>query len=82
MEELRESFENQLIYLYDEKLHYEKKLGSSDPKEIVTKFRELEKQLIYLYNIKEKYHKVSSTELKISEIKNVFVEKSRWERSF
>jgi len=81
MEELKESFENQLIYLYDEKLQYENKLGSSDPKEIVSKFKDLENQLIYLYGIKEKYQKVPSHELKITEIKNVFIEKNRWKGS-
>ncbi|TGL63946.1 hypothetical protein EHQ58_00860 [Leptospira ognonensis] len=77
MEELKESFENQLIYLYDEKTHFENQLGFSDPKEIVSKFKELENELNYLYGIKERYRKVPSTELKITSIKNVFVEKSR-----
>lgn len=77
MEELKESFENQLIYLYQEKEHLEDKLGSSDPRELVTKFNDLEKELIYLYRIKEHYKKIPSQELKISEIKNVFIENSR-----
>jgi hypothetical protein len=81
MEELKESFENQLICLYDEKLQFEKKLGSSDPKEIVSKFKELENELIYLYGIKERFHKVPSSSLNITQIKNVFIEKSRWNGS-
>ncbi|MDZ4726593.1 MAG: hypothetical protein SH817_10575 [Leptospira sp.] len=77
MEELKESFENQLIYLYDEKLLLEQKLGTSDPKEIVLKFSELEKELIHLYGLKENYRKVPATNVSITDIKNVFIEKNR-----
>ncbi len=77
MDELKESFESQLIYLYDEKNLLENRLGFSDPSNIVAKFKSLEKDLQYLYGIKERYRKVPAKELKITEIKNVFVEKSR-----
>jgi hypothetical protein len=77
MEELKENFENQLIYLYKEKENFENKLGSSDPKDIVKKFNELELELGSLYRIKEKFRKVPSSELNITEIRNVFVERSR-----
>ncbi|GBF49341.1 hypothetical protein LPTSP4_08520 [Leptospira ryugenii] len=77
MEELIESFENQLIYLYDEKLQLEKGLGTSDPKEIVGQFKQLEQELVRLYGIKERYKKVPSKEITISDIKNVFIDKNR-----
>jgi hypothetical protein len=77
MEELKESFENQLIYLYDEKMQFENKLGTSDPKDIVAKFKNLESELMHLYGIKDKFKKVSASQINVTNIKNVFIDKNR-----
>ncbi|MDF3821338.1 hypothetical protein P3G55_15650 [Leptospira sp. 96542] len=77
MEELIESFENQLIFLYDEKLNLENSIGTSDPKELVSIFKNLERELEYLYRVKEHYIKIPAKEIKIRDIQNVFIDKMK-----
>lgn len=77
MDEIKESLESQLVSLYMEKDLFEDKIGCSDPREIVEKFKNLENELISMYDIKERYRKVPSPELKITNIKNVFVDRSK-----